>query len=62
VASLPPSENLALRGAAQRLLGVTFLPAVAERTVKKKEAGSRRSRNGATHDTTPDPASPIFAA
>ena len=62
VASLPPSENLALRGVAQRLLGVTFLPAVAERTPKKKEAGSRRSRNGVKPDMTPDPASPISAA
>jgi hypothetical protein len=62
VASLPPSENLALRQMAQRLLGVTFMPAVADRTVKKKEAGSRRSKSGVKPDTTPDPASPTSAA
>jgi hypothetical protein len=62
VASLPPSENLALRQIAQRLLGVTFMPAVAERAAKKKEAGSRRSRSGVTPDTTPAPASPTSAA
>jgi hypothetical protein len=62
VKSLPPSENLALRQIAQRLLGVTFLPAVAKPAVKKKEAGSRRSRNGVTPDTTPEPASPTSAA
>jgi hypothetical protein len=62
VAMLPPSENLALRQIAQRLLGVTFMPAVVERTVKKKEAGSRRSKSDVTPDTTPDPASPTSAA
>lgn len=62
VASLPPSENIALRQMAMRLLGLTFMPAVAERTAKKKEAGSRRSRNGVTPDMTPDPASPTSAA
>jgi hypothetical protein len=62
VANLPPSENLALRQIAQRLLGVTFMPAVVECTTKKKEAGSRRSKSDVTPDTTPDPASPTSAA
>jgi hypothetical protein len=35
---------------------------VADRTVKKKEAGSRRSKSGVKPDTTPDPASPTSAA
>lgn len=61
IANLPPSENLALRGVAQRLLGVTFMPAVVERTAKKKEAGSRRSKSDVTPDMTPDPASPTSA-
>ncbi len=61
IASLPPSENMALRGVAQRLLGVTFLPAVRERQPKKKEAGSRRPKADATPDMTPDPGSPTSA-
>lgn len=41
VGSLPPSENIALRLLAQRLLGVTFAPDVLG-SVKKNGAGSRR--------------------
>lgn len=40
IASLPPSENIALRQVAQRLLGVTFLPAVLT-PAKKKGRGTR---------------------
>lgn len=38
IASLPPSENLRLRGIAARVLGVTFIPAVLDED-KKKAAG-----------------------
>lgn len=63
IASLGPAENLALRATAQRLLGVTFLPAVLKPATKKKEAGSRKSSSAVTAtSTTPDPASPISAA
>lgn len=54
VAGLPPSENLALRGVAQRLLGVTFLPDVLASGVKKNGAGSRRRKSAAPRDTTPE--------
>lgn len=55
IASLPPSENLALRQIAQRLLGVTFLPVVME--AKKKGRGSAAKASALTpHDTTPPPA------
>lgn len=42
IASLPPSENLFLRGVALRLLGLAFVPAVA--APKKKAAGSRNAK------------------
>jgi hypothetical protein len=42
VASLPPSDNLDLRSTAQRLLGVTFIPAVLDKPAKKRGAGSRK--------------------
>ncbi|WP_193217636.1 GTA-gp10 family protein [Roseobacter sp. TSBP12] len=41
IASLPPSDNLSLRLTAQRLLGVTFIPAALVDGDKKKAAGSR---------------------
>lgn len=43
VASLPPSENMHLRAVAQRLLGVTFIPAVLDAKGKKRGAGSRKA-------------------
>jgi len=61
IASLPPSENIALRQIAQRLLGVTFIPAVLE--TKKKEAGSRprKAKPVTTGDMTQTPASAVSA-
>ena len=51
LADLPPSENMALRGVALRLLGVTFLPAAMEPgQTPKKAAGSR---GGAKRDPKP---------
>lgn len=44
MASLPPSENLGLRQAAQRLVGLTLLPGVLSVPGKKPRAGSRRGR------------------
>lgn len=44
LASLPPSENLNLRATAQRLLGVTFIPAVLDPAPKKRGAGSRKAK------------------
>lgn len=49
VGALPPSENPALRAIAQRLIGVTFIPAVLDENDggtagKKREAGSRKPR------------------
>lgn len=41
IASLPPSENLNLRLIAQRLIGLTFLPAVLDDKPGKPEAGSQ---------------------
>lgn len=41
MAGLSPSENLHLRAVAQRLLGVTFVPAVLDAKGKKRGAGSR---------------------
>lgn len=55
IASLPPSENLALRATAQRLLGVTFVPAVLDQAGKKRAAGSRRDRAKQPSDTTSGP-------
>jgi len=54
VSGLPPSENLALRATAQRLLGVTFIPAVLdEASGKKRAAGSRKRKASQPSDTTP---------
>ena len=62
IASLPPSENIALRGTLQRLLGLTFMPSVLDGR-KKKEAGSRRSKSAPVMDVTaPPPASETSAA
>lgn len=51
IAGLPPSENMALRQVAQRLLGVTFLPDVLDAPRKKRAAGSRA---GAAVQPSPD--------
>ena len=61
LASLPPSENLALRATAQRLLGVTFIPAVLDQSGKKRVAGSRRDRAKQPSDMTPGPESATSA-
>jgi hypothetical protein len=63
IAGLPPSDNLHLRAVAQRLLGVTFIPAVLDETAgKKRKAGSRKgSAVQPLPDTTPASASPISA-
>lgn len=60
ISSLPPSENLSLRGLAMRVLGVTFLPAVA--VPSKKKAGSRKKSMIGPSDTTPAPGSETSAA
>lgn len=64
IAAQAPSENLHLRGVAQRLLGVTFLPAVMDTKTKKKAGGSRRRKTTPADqgDGTPVPASPTSAA
>jgi hypothetical protein len=63
IAALPPSENAHLRLVAQRLLGVTFLPAVLEQSRKKRRAGSRGGAASQPQaDTTPAPASETSAA
>jgi hypothetical protein len=60
IASLPPSENMALREIAQRLIGVTFMPAILKPMVsgKKRKGGSRTSRASAPPITMPAPGSP----
>lgn len=63
IADLPPSENMALRQIAQRLLGVTFMPAVLDGATRKKRVGSgSASATPGQSDTTPLPASPTSAA
>lgn len=63
VASLPPSENLYLRGLAVRLLGLAFVPAIAKAPSKKKSAGSPGGKPGqGPSDTTQGPESPTSAA
>lgn len=47
ISSLPPSENVALRGIAQRLLGVTFLPDALDDKPGKRGAGSRKGARAA---------------
>jgi hypothetical protein len=53
MASLPPSDNLDLRVTAQRLLGVTFMPAVLDKPVKKRGAGSGKGAADQPSLTTP---------
>lgn len=63
IASLPPSENLHLRESAQRLIGVTFFPAVLDEKPKKRGAGSQRGKSGQpSSDTTPARKSETSAA
>jgi hypothetical protein len=61
IAGLPPSDNLHLRSVAQRLLGVTFMPAVLDDAAGKKPPAG--SPEGAADQpppaTTPANASPI---
>lgn len=45
VSALPPSENMTLRLVAQRLLGVTFIPAVLDDAPEKPEAGSHEGQS-----------------
>jgi len=52
LAAIPPSENLNLRLAAQRLLGVTFIPAVLDGQTKKPGAGSRKGESGQPQSVT----------
>ncbi|WP_028029890.1 GTA-gp10 family protein [Gemmobacter nectariphilus] len=64
ISSLPPSDNVALRGIAQRLMGVTFFPDVLAAPPKKGGAGSRvASRAVQPRPTTePEIALPTSAA
>jgi len=57
LAGLPPSENMALRVAAQLLLGAAFMPDIAK--AKKKRGGSvgESRESDQTVDTTPAPGS-----
>lgn len=58
IAAQGPEQNLFLRGVAQRLLGVTFLPSVLDAdsrgTSKKNGAGSRRKSAKPSSDMTPE--------
>jgi len=45
ISAQPPSENLHLRAVAQRLLGVTFIPAVLDAPRKKRGAGSPKGES-----------------
>lgn len=64
IAGLPPSENMALRQVAQRLLGVTFMPDVLDAPRKKRAAGSRKNAEADQPGTTTahETASPTSAA
>lgn len=59
IQSLGPEHNLSLRGTAQRVLGITFMPAIL--TPKKKEGGSRKRESPAPATMTPLPSSETFA-
>ncbi|SLN36555.1 hypothetical protein AQS8620_01299 [Aquimixticola soesokkakensis] len=61
ISSLPPSENMALRQTAQRVLGVTFIPAALTAGDKKKAAGSPVKKSSAKSDTAPQSVSEISA-
>lgn len=61
LASLPPSENLFLRGVAVRLLGLAFVPAAVK--PQKKSAGSRSGKaEQGPSNTTPASGSETSAA
>lgn len=61
LASLPPSDNLFLRGVAVRLLGLAFVPAAIK--PQKKSAGSRSVKAAlGQSDTTPASGSETSAA
>ena len=61
LASLPPSDNLFLRGVAVRLLGLAFVPAAIK--PQKKSAGSRSGKAAQEpSDTTPEGGSEASAA
>ena len=63
VESWGPEHDLALRAAAQRLLGVTFMPAVLATPAKKARAGLDRNRGKPVQpDTTSPPESATSAA
>lgn len=55
ISSLPPSENIALRGIAQRLLGVTFIPDALDTKRGKRGAGSRKGASAAQPEPTTMP-------
>lgn len=56
IASLPPSENFALRQIAHALLGVTFIPDVLDAKPGKRKAGSRKGARAAQPEPTTTPA------
>ena len=61
IESLPPSENLFLRGVAVRLLGLAFVPAAVK--PQTKSAGSRSVKaDRGQRDTTPASGSETSAA
>ena len=63
VASWGPDQNLTLRGAAQRLMGVTFMPQVMAAKVKKPPAVSgTKPEDLVQPDTTLAPLSATSAA
>lgn len=55
VESWGPEQNMVLRFAAQRLLGVTFMPAVLAAPAKKAPAGSDRKRATPVQPATTSP-------
>lgn len=59
IGSLGPEHNITLRAMAQRLLGVTFMPALLD--VKKNADGSPRSHRKKPSDTTQPDGSSISA-
>lgn len=52
ISSVPPSENLALRLIAQRLIGITFIPSVLDQKPEKPEAGSPEGPSDQPRRTT----------
>lgn len=55
IASIPPSQNFALREAAMRLLGVTFIPDALDAKPGKRGAGSRKGARAAQPEPTTTP-------